>query len=192
MNQRLRRWVNIAILGAAALAVAWILKPVWMPTAPPRASALPHAVSVTAPLSVGQPAPAFALETAEGTTVSLAALRGRPVILNFWATWCPWCKQELPAFESVKRRYGSRIALYGVDIQESPSTVRAWLRHHRLDYPVLLDTTGGVAAAYAVEAVPTTVFIGPDGRIAAIHTGAFSGASAILPYVREAMGAGGR
>ncbi|MCL6563618.1 MAG: TlpA family protein disulfide reductase [Firmicutes bacterium] len=184
MSKSARKWINLLILAASALAVVWILRPVFAP-ASPKASALPSASTEAAPLSVGQPAPNFTLTTASGQTVSLSALRGHPVILNFWATWCPWCKQEIPAFEALKRQYGSRIALYGVDIQETPATVSGWLKSHPLNYPILLDTSGGVAADYAVQAVPTTVFISPSGKIAAIHLGAFSDQQAMAPYVQS-------
>lgn len=124
---------------------------------------------------VGQPAPNFALPSLSGQTVSLAQFRGRePVYLNFWTTWCTYCKQEIPVIEQMQRQYGAHIAIFGVDLtgeESSVNAVRGFARHLHMNYPVLLDTSGQVADNYLVHSIPTTVVIGRNGTVTAVFVG---------------------
>jgi cytochrome c biogenesis protein CcmG/thiol:disulfide interchange protein DsbE len=188
---RLQRLVTWGILALAAGLAGYLLMPVLAPSTPsspttPLRSA--QADTVTG-LAVGDRAPDFTLIDVHGRRVTLAALRGHAVWLNFWATWCPWCRTEMPDMEQVHRRYGNKILIYGVDVQESAPTVSRYLSQHGITYDVLLDRTGAVATLYDVNALPESVFIAPDGRIAAVHTGALLSVAAMLPYVRDASGA---
>lgn len=187
MNPRARKWINVAVAVVAAAAVFWVVRPKPPDTAAGRSSSLTSVVNAAAPLTPGSPAPDFQLKTVSGKTVSLAALKGHPVMLNFWATWCPWCKKEIPDMIRLEHQYGNQIQIYGVDVQEPSATVKSWMSSHGVDYPVLLDNGAQVAANYGVTALPVTVFIHPNGTISQIHVGAFASMQAMLPFVKAAQ-----
>lgn len=138
-------------------------------------------------LAPGDVAPNFTLSTTTGQTLSLKSLRGHPVWLNFWATWCPWCKKEIPELVRVKNQYGAAIAIYGVDEQQTRSQVVDYMSQAQMNYPVFLDTSGAVAGTYGVQYYPTSVFIGSDGHIAGIYTGALLSRSAIDPFLKAIL-----
>jgi cytochrome c biogenesis protein CcmG/thiol:disulfide interchange protein DsbE len=124
--------------------------------------------------AVGQLAPPFSLPAAGGGTVTLAALRGRPLLLNFWATWCPDCRAELTALGRVRAAEGGRAAVVGVDVQQAAGPVRLFLAQQGVGWPVVLDAQGQLAAEYGVEDLPTTFFIDARGVIRRIYTGPLS------------------
>lgn len=132
--------------------------------------------------------PEFSLRTLEGETVSLTALRGQVVLLNFWATWCLECRQELPALETLHRRFGPRgLAVVGINTRESPIDVRSYVRDRGLTFPLLLDSGGTVTRGYGVIGLPTTFLVGRDGRPAALAVGAREWASAAAVEIVEAL-----
>lgn len=149
-----------------------------------------HSAAAKAPvgLSPGDRPPNFTLQTSTGQTVSVRSLQGKPVWLNFWATWCPWCRKEIPLIEHVKSQYGHRIAIYGVDVQQSAAQVNHYRQIEKMNYPVLLDRTGSVAAQYGVRAFPTSIFIGRSGTIQAVYTGAFLNRAAMAPFIKQLVG----
>ena len=118
-------------------------------------------------------APDFALTALEGGDVQLSTLRGKPVILNFWATWCPPCRAEMPELEALWQRYQDEgLLLIGVDQGENAATVERFARGVvGTTFPLLLDTNQAVGRAYGVRALPTTVFIDAAGRIQDIRIG---------------------
>jgi cytochrome c biogenesis protein CcmG, thiol:disulfide interchange protein DsbE len=116
------------------------------------------------PLHSG-PAPAFTQRTLEGETVSLAALRGRPVIVNFWGSWCLQCREQLPILEEAARRHPDVITL-GILFRDRPEDARQAAQQSGAGYPMLLDPDETVARAYGVRSAPVTFFIAPDGTIA--------------------------
>ncbi|MFZ5477435.1 MAG: TlpA family protein disulfide reductase [Myxococcota bacterium] len=113
---------------------------------------------------VGKPAPDFALRTLDGEEVDLADLKGRKVVLNFWATWCVPCQQEHPVLLAGAARHPD-TAFYGVVYQDEPGKIRAWLERHGSAYPTLVDEGSKVALAYGVYGVPETYLIDPSGVI---------------------------
>lgn len=119
----------------------------------------------------GSPAPDFTLQTLEGDTVTLSDLRGRPVVVNFWATWCPPCRAEIPALDAVYRERAGDVVILGVDVQENPATVAAFVDEIGMSYPVPLDPNAEVARLYRVRAFPTTVFVDADGIVRHIVSG---------------------
>jgi peroxiredoxin len=123
----------------------------------------------------GQLAPNFVLSTLSGKTVTLSQFRGKePVYLNFWTTWCTYCKHEVPQIEAMQHRYGSRIAFLGVDLageETSLRAVRQFQSNYHVNYPILLDTTGQVADNYLVHSIPTTVVINRQGVVTAVFQG---------------------
>lgn len=128
--------------------------------------------SIAAPKS-GFLAPDFTLTSTDGETFTLSALRGRPVILNFWATWCPPCRAEMPAFEQAWQRYkADGLVILGVDQGESKAVVERFARQEiGTTFPLLLDQTTEIGAIYGVRALPTTVFIDAEGRIQELKVG---------------------
>ena len=145
--------------------------------------------TVTAPKLMGQAAPDFTLSTLDGEQVTLRALRGKPVALNFWATWCPACVTELPDLQQAAARHSGEIAFYAISLDANPADVPPFLSAHNVDLPVLLDTASDVAAKFCVRGIPMTVFIDADGRIAARHVGSLS-ANKFSDYVRQVTAAG--
>jgi cytochrome c biogenesis protein CcmG/thiol:disulfide interchange protein DsbE len=123
---------------------------------------------------VGRPAAPFALTSFTGEPVSLAAQRGRVVVLNFWASWCfPACYEEAPVLERGWRTWRERgVAVIGVDIQDTEERARKFIADFGLTFPNAPDTTGKVAIDYGVYGVPETFFIDRSGRIRAKHVGA--------------------
>ncbi len=124
------------------------------------------------PPGPGQPAPDFALPALDGTPRRLSDLHGRPVLLNFFATWCVPCRVELPEFERAAERYRDRgLVVLLVDVQEEPEAVAAFVRDLGLRSPVVLDRTGEVAARYRVQGLPSSFFVGRDGLIRVTRLG---------------------
>jgi cytochrome c biogenesis protein CcmG/thiol:disulfide interchange protein DsbE len=123
---------------------------------------------------VGKPAAPFALTTFAGPTVSLEALRGRVVVINFWASWCyPACYEEAPALERGWQAYRERGVIFvGVDIQDRPEAAAKFIRDFGLTFPNAPDPRGAVSVDYGVYGVPETFFIDRQGRIRAKHVGA--------------------
>jgi len=123
---------------------------------------------------VGRPAAPFVLRTFDGRDVSLASLRGRVVVLNFWASWCyPACYEEAPALERSWRAYRDReVSVVGVAIQDQPDAARKFIADFSLSFPNAPDPDGKVSVDYGVYGVPETFFIDRAGRIRLKQTGA--------------------
>ena len=122
-----------------------------------------YQANLEARATVGEPAPDFSLERLDGGVTSLGALSGRPVVLNFWTTWCVECRTEMPELERLHRDYGERLAVLGVNMRESAAVVRRFLDEVRATYPVLLDRDRRVARAYRITGVPETWILSPEG-----------------------------
>ncbi len=127
--------------------------------------------AIDSPL-VGNTAPNFALKDLEGRVVSLEELRGQPVVLNFWATWCQPCIAEHPVLISGSRRFDGRVSFVGVIYQDEPDKIRRFLSQRGSWGPSLVDTDGEVAIAYGVYGAPETFFIDSNGIVARKITGA--------------------
>jgi thiol-disulfide isomerase/thioredoxin len=119
---------------------------------------------------VGAPAPEFRIDALDGTKIDFAQYHGRPVMLNFFATWCPPCKLELPYIVRSYPAYASRVAYLGIDEQESPKAVEAFARKEGMTYRLGIDQ-GNVAAQFAVGAIPVSVFVDAGGIVRAINRG---------------------
>ena len=131
----------------------------------------------TSPTAIGAMAPDFALTDLEGNPVSLAELRGRPVIVNFWASWCVPCVEEFPILRDVHERHaGEGLAVVGIVYQDRSQAARDFMARHAATWAAAADPDGHVAAAYDVLGPPETFLIGRDGRIAARALGQFSAA----------------
>ncbi|MBV8082358.1 MAG: redoxin domain-containing protein [Candidatus Eremiobacteraeota bacterium] len=116
--------------------------------------------------AVGTTAPDFTLKTVDGTPVTLSALRGKVVVVNFFATWCPPCRAETPDLISQANSFESRgVVFVGIDGKESPELVQEFASAKGIRYPIVLDRDGKIADLYDVRAIPTTFVVGPTGKI---------------------------
>lgn len=120
-------------------------------------------------LQAGEPAPDFALLLDDGRSLRLSDLRGQPVVINFWATWCGPCRLEMP--ELVKAALDKDFVLLAVDVQEAPEPVAAFAAEFQMNFPVVLDTEGKVRSLYRAPGLPTTYFVGKDGAISSLVVG---------------------
>jgi cytochrome c biogenesis protein CcmG, thiol:disulfide interchange protein DsbE len=125
----------------------------------------------TAPPKIGGPAPAFSLSRVdESGKLALASLRGKPVVLNFWASWCVPCKGEATMLEQAFQQYRKQgVVFVGVDYHDVTGDARTFLSHHGVTYPSVLDGSGLVADRYGVTGVPETYFIDRRGRLVGTH-----------------------
>ena len=125
---------------------------------------------------VGRPAPDFSLPLMSGGTLSLHSLRGRPVLLNFWASWCVPCREEMPLLVRLHNRYGPRgVEFVGVDTEDLEADARAFLAQYHVDYTLVRGGDERLMDAYAVPGLPTTVFIGANGIVQGKVVGGFVG-----------------
>jgi cytochrome c biogenesis protein CcmG, thiol:disulfide interchange protein DsbE len=106
--------------------------------------------------------------------LSLRQLRGRPVVLNFWASWCVPCKQEAPRLDAAARKHAGKVVFLGIDVQDGTSDARAFLRHHDVRYASLHDNSGLTYDGYGLTGVPETYWLDARGRIVAHVAGAVS------------------
>jgi thiol-disulfide isomerase/thioredoxin len=117
-------------------------------------------------------APAFTLKTVDGKTVSLAGLKGKVVVLDFWATWCGPCRMTVPLVQKFHTQYAKKgVVVLGVNLRENAEAVKGFVAEQKLTYRQLMDTDGRVANAYGVEGIPTLVVIDKKGNIALTHVG---------------------
>jgi peroxiredoxin len=130
------------------------------------------------PSLIGRIAPAISLPDLDGKQHRLSDYRGRRVLLNFWATWCAPCRQEMPALDRVPAKFGENAPIVvGIALDE-PARVRAFLSAHPVRYPILIDGIGPASTSLQLgdtpEVLPYSVLIDADGRITATHAGALS------------------
>jgi len=134
---------------------------------------------------VGKPAPAFELDLLDGKPFRLADNKGQVVVLDFWATWCGPCLQAMPQVERVTKEFRERgVRLVAVNLQEAPNDIRAMLERNKFDVPVALDVDGVVAERYNATAIPQTVVIDREGKVARLFVG---GGPDLGDQLREAL-----
>jgi thiol-disulfide isomerase/thioredoxin len=125
-------------------------------------------------LSIGNRPPEFFLTTLQGENVSLSKFLGHPMLLNFWATWCPPCQFEMPYLQQVNDKYSPKgLVLLAVDAGEKESTIRNFMTSHNLSMTVPMDRDISVAREYNITNIPKTFFIDKEGVIRDIQPGAF-------------------
>lgn len=129
-------------------------------------------ISIAEPAVIGQPAPTFSADTPNGQAIDLEELRGSPVALNFWATWCAPCRLEMPELQRTAVRYADQgLVILGVNAGEPADQVNAYMDELKLTFPTVIDANGSIANQYGVYALPTTIWIDADGIIRARHLG---------------------
>lgn len=168
----------VALLAVAALVLAGRL------VGQPSTTA---AVVVEGVAAVGRPAPRVELPGMRGGQLRLADLRGRPVVLNFWASWCPPCLAEMPEFERVHRRLGDRVAFLGVNQRDQPGAAERLARSTGVTYPLAVDPAGRAFDAFGGLGMPTTVLIRADGTVADIFAGQLD-ETLLRERIRSALG----
>lgn len=135
-------------------------------------------------------APAFVLDTLDGGQLHLAQLRGRPVVLNFWASWCAPCRAEMPVLVRAWRRHGQGVHFVGVNVLDEPDQARRFAEEFGVPFPSVLDPRGDTLRWFRVVGLPTTVFVTRDGEMAAVHAGPFvgpEGERALERAIREVL-----
>ena len=166
LPSRKKRW-EILMLASLVAGLLWTV-----------VSRVPSAVG--APLSSspspreGFLAPDFTLDTLEGTKVTLSDLRGKIVLINLWATWCPPCRAEMPALENAYEQYkDSGVVILGLNVtnQDSEKDIPLFVKEFGLTFPILLDRDGSVSALYQLRGLPTTYFVNREGIIRTVVVG---------------------
>lgn len=152
----------------------------------------PHAPGADGPPrpQPGFAAPALTGVTLEGETLTLADLQGQAIFLNFWASWCPPCRKEMPEIQRLAANLppGTTILTVNLTTQgDSPTAVQAYLEQHGYIFPVILDLTGKAGSDYRVLSLPTNLFVSPDGVVTARINGPLS-YRAMLDYLMAAAG----
>jgi len=136
---------------------------------------------------IGRPAPSFSVRLTDGREVTLAALRGKVVFLNFWASWCPPCRAEARSLEaSWQRHRGGDVAFLGINMQDREEAAREFLREFGVTYANGIDGGNRIAIDYGVWGIPETFFLDRNGRITYKHIGAL-GAETIHAKLEEAL-----
>ncbi len=133
----------------------------------------------------------FAVRDREGNTVRLSDHIGRPVVLNFWATWCGYCVEELPAFEEAYRAHGDEVVFMMIDatdaVYETEQTVERFLAENGYTFPVYYDTAAEASERYGAYSIPLTVFIDQNGQVVYTRRGAMN-ASQLALYMESYLG----
>jgi cytochrome c biogenesis protein CcmG, thiol:disulfide interchange protein DsbE len=163
-------------LGAAGAAGLWV----WLApssTGPASPTPLPGDA-----VFVGKPAPDFTLPiltagpAASTASLALHSLRGKPVVLNFWASWCAPCRAEMPLLVRLSHAYSSRgVVFVGVNAEDEAADARRFMAQYHIDFPVVHSADQRVVTAYGLLGLPTTVIVGPDGVIQDKEVGGFIG-----------------
>lgn len=122
--------------------------------------------------ALNHPAPAFDAAALGGGRIASAALAGKPIVLNFWATWCGPCRSEMPALQNAAQRYGERVAFVGVDQGEDEQAIRDFADQLGITFPLAVDKEQAVGAGlYNVKGLPTTYFIDSEGIVRRVWMG---------------------
>jgi cytochrome c biogenesis protein CcmG, thiol:disulfide interchange protein DsbE len=176
LPQTRQAWL-LLLVAAVALSVGWMAVSRGAETAVPTASA-PR---------VGFLAPDFVLPTPTGETLTLSDLRGKPVVLNFWASWCAPCRVETPYFQALSEQYAAEVMFVGVNQGETADIARQFAADYELTYPLVLDETSRISREYAIFGLPTTLFIDAEGVIRHIIPGAVNQA-VLESQVQQVLG----
>ena len=155
------RWL---VLAAIAVVAAVVLVPMFLGNAPVASG--PNA-------AVGKPAPVFALQDDLGAPASLDHYRGKVVVLNLWASWCPPCRAEMPDLQRLAQRYPT-IAVIGVNEGESAERARAFAQSLRIGFPIWVDSSQQYGRVFASLGLPTTIVVSRDGTVVRGFDGALT------------------
>jgi cytochrome c biogenesis protein CcmG, thiol:disulfide interchange protein DsbE len=156
-----RPWLPAAMAGASGIVVVALLFLLWFGL---QQKEIASSKVVNVPFTN---APEFSLGLFDGSTFTLSGAlnTGKPVVVNFWASWCGPCADEAPVLQDAARRYGDRMTFVGVDVQDLDSDAQAFIRKYGITYPNGSTNAGPISVQYGMRGVPETYFIAPDGRL---------------------------
>ena len=117
----------------------------------------------------------------------MKTLRGYPVVVNAWASWCPPCRTEFPLFGAAAARYGRRVAFVGVDTNDAASDARTFLASHPVSYPSYQSTSADLGWLAGIEAMPTTVFVDRAGKVVEVHPGQYETEGTLVDDVQRLL-----
>ena len=182
-----RPWVPALLVALAGAAMVGLLVLLWLGMAQRQRGTAGEA---SAPF---RQAPEFELGLFDGGTFRLseALAAGKPVMVNFWASWCVPCREEAPLLEATWKKYRDRVAFVGVDVQDTEAEARAFLRQYGITYPNGAGNSGAISISYGMRGVPETYFIAPDGRVVRKWNGPL-GAAGLEQFLGELLRASGR
>lgn len=123
-------------------------------------------------IAIGDTAPDFTAEMVSGNSFTLSEQNGKVVLLNFWATWCGPCVEEMPAFEKLYGEYGEEVAILAVNCMEDKISVDQFLGDKGYTFPIAYDTEGAISMKYPTDGIPYTLVIGKDGMVKNVYLGA--------------------
>ena len=135
-----------------------------------------------AEVRAAEPAPDFTLETLDGDEITLSDLRGKPVLVDFWATWCGPCEETIPVLVEFQRKYGERVRVLGVSVDWEREAVAPFAREHGMNYPVLFGDEA-LAMQYGAPGFPTLFVVDAEGQIVEAHVGVIT-----LPELEASVG----
>ncbi len=119
-----------------------------------------------------KPAPDFTLKSLEGPNIKLSELRGDVVLINFWASWCGPCRQEMPLLEELNTKYAPMgFTMLGVNVEQDSTAAKSMLAELGISFPILFDDQNSVSESYDVIAMPTTIVVDRDGNVQYVHHG---------------------
>jgi cytochrome c biogenesis protein CcmG/thiol:disulfide interchange protein DsbE len=156
-----RAWVPAALAAVSGAVVVGLLVLLWFGL---QAKEVASSKVVNVPFST---APDFSLGLFDGTSFTLkgALQTGKPVVVNFWASWCGPCADEAPVLQDAARRYGDRVTFVGVDVQDVDADAQAFLSKYGITYQNGSGNAGPISVQYGMRGVPETYFVAPDGRL---------------------------
>ncbi|WNO04115.1 TlpA family protein disulfide reductase [Rhodoferax mekongensis] len=157
---------------ALAALAAW-----WMPAAQAAAESSSPGFDLQ-PWPRGRAAPAFPATDMTGQAVSLQALRGKVVLVNFWASWCEPCRAEMPSLQALAEREKAQLVVLTINLKESPEAIARFVQSTVLTLPVLRDPLGDTARAWGIKIYPSTVLVDPAGQVRSVVRGALDWAGA--------------
>jgi cytochrome c biogenesis protein CcmG, thiol:disulfide interchange protein DsbE len=179
MNARLKLGAQALAVGLVAGLLALLIWKVAHDSGGGAASKIDHGKIAAAP--------SFKLNRLDGRgDLSLAALRGKPVVLNFWASWCYPCNQEAGTLEAAAQHWAGKATVVGVDVRDATGDARKFLRQHGISYPVVHDNHDSMWPSYGLTGLPETFFVDPRGRVVGHVAGQISAAD-LRRGIREAQ-----
>lgn len=160
---------------------------------PPESPASEAAASKRGPAEVGKPAPDLAIQTLNGQgDLTLDALSGKVVLVDFWATWCAPCKQSFPALEAMSKRHGTRLAIIGVSVNDDADGVAEFAKEMGTTFPVGWDKGHAIAERWNVSTMPSTFILDDKGTVRFVHAGYHDGEDATIDKeIEELVGSAG-
>ncbi|WP_334074782.1 MULTISPECIES: TlpA family protein disulfide reductase [Paenibacillus] len=177
LNKRRNSFLAAGILALVLIAAGWVLLTNLSGN---------EGQSQSGRLTVGSAAPDFQAVDMEGEKVPLSDYRGKVVVLNFWASWCGPCVNEMPLIDRVRQSNIPGMEVLYINVGESKGTVREFLTLHKFNFPALIDATGKLAGLYKVTGLPVTYVLDPDGDIARVAVGEIRSEEQFQAYIDAA------